>query len=392
MKLLDEIQAHQEELISLRRDFHQFPELGFQEHRTATVVENYLRGLGLEPKRVAKTGVVALIQGAQSGPTLLLRADMDALPIHEEKEVDYVSKVPGTMHACGHDAHMAMLLVAAKILANHRENIKGNIKLVFQPNEEVAGAEVMIEEGVLDEPKVDAAVGLHVWPTIRSGKIGITEGTVMAGLDVFKVTIHGKGGHTGQPENAVDPILAAANLIMTSQMIQTREISNLQSTIIMFGKINGGTKSNIIPDQVTLEGSLRFLYQNGPDSCEQPTERFKRIVQQVCKTHRCTCTIDITHENKPLVNDSSLVSLARKTASKVFANKECVIDNTSIASEDFSAFSTHVPGVYMFLGTGDPEKESDIPLHNPLFSIDEDALTNGVAMYVYTALQYMDEH
>jgi len=389
-QISEQIEACRDELIALRRDFHQHPELGFEEHRTARVVEAYLQDLGLATCRVARTGVVALLEGSGPGPVLMLRADMDALPVAEENAVAYRSQNPGVMHACGHDAHMAMLLVAAKILSRHTDAFAGTIKFVFQPNEEIAGALCMIEEGVLDRPAVDAVMGLHVWTPVASGRIGITAGPVMGGLDVFKMTICGKGGHTGVPEDAVDPIAAAANLIQTVQVIQTREISNLKSTIIMFGRICGGTKSNIIPDQVELEGSIRFLYKGGPDSEEQPTERFVRIAEQVCLTHRCTCTIEIIHENIPLINDPRMTALARRTAADVFGNEAAVIDNVTMASEDFSEFSQRVPGVFMFLGVGNPEKGTDVSHHNPLFNIDEEVLPKGVAMHVHGALNYFN--
>ena len=390
MQISEEIERCRDELIALRRDFHQHPELGFQEHRTATVVETYLQSLGLKTERVAGTGVVAVLKGTGSGPTLMLRADMDALPIQEENELSYASINSGVMHACGHDAHMAMLLIAAKILVHNREAFSGNVKFVFQPNEEIAGAVYMVQEGILDTPKVDAVMGIHVWTPVAAGKIGITAGAVMGGLDVFKLTIHGKGGHTGLPEEAVDPILAAANLIQTVQMIQTREISNLKSTVIMFGKIAGGTKSNIIPDRVELEGSIRFLYEGGPDSIEQPTERFERIAKQVCAIHRCTCDFAVEHENIPLVNDPEMVDVARQAARKVFGEESAIVDNISIASEDFSEFSGRVPGVFMFLGAGNHHKETNFPHHNSRFNIDEDILTNGVAMYVEGTLNYFN--
>jgi amidohydrolase len=387
--LSEQIAQHRDELIALRRDFHQHPELGFQEFRTADVIEAYLKEIGLAPFRIAGTGVVACLKGVRPGPVLMLRADMDALPVNEENEVPYKSQNPGVMHACGHDAHMAMLMVAAKVLAQNKQRVSGTIKFVFQPNEEIAGALQMVKEGILEDPKVDAVMGLHVWTPVPSGKIGITAGPVMGGLDVFKMTIFGKGGHTGVPEDAVDPILAAANLIQTVQMIQTREISNLKATIIMFGRIEGGTKSNIVPDKVYLEGSIRFLYSGGPDSVEQPTERFNRIAEQVCLTHRCTCDIEIIHENIPLINDFELVSMARAAAADVFGNKNAVIDNQTIASEDFSEFSTRVPGVFMFLGAGNEEKDTAYPHHNPRFNVDEDVLLNGVAMHVHGALNYL---
>lgn len=388
MSIAKEIEMCREELIALRRDFHKYPELGFEEHRTATVVETYLQALGLVTERVAKTGVVAVLKGAKPGPTLMLRADMDALPVQEENDLSYASGETGVMHACGHDAHMAMLLIAAKILVNNRHALAGSIKFVFQPNEEIAGAVHMIKEGVLDTPKVDAVLGIHVWTPIESGKIGITAGAVMSGLDVFKLTINGSGGHTGLPEEAVDPVLAAASLIQAVQMIQTREISNLKSTIIMFGKIEGGTKSNIIPDKVYLEGSIRFLYKGGPQSCECPTERFERIVRGVCETHRCSYELAVEHENIPLVNDPQMVKIARETVLELDGDGERLVDNISMASEDFSEFSELVPGVFIFLGAGSRQKGTDFPHHNPRFNIDEDILVDGVAMHVNGALNY----
>jgi amidohydrolase len=382
------IEALKNELIHLRRDFHRYPELGFKEYRTAETIENYLNKLGIDTRRMSQTGVVALLEGAKPGPVLMLRADMDALPITEENDFDYKSQNNGVMHACGHDAHMAMLLVAAKILSEKKADIAGTVKFVFQPNEEIAGAVHMIEDGVLDDPAVDAVMGIHIWTPVASGKIAITPGPVMGGLDVFKVTIHGKGGHTGVPEDAVDPVIAAANVIQTVQVIQTREISNLKSTVIMFGKIAGGTKSNIIPEKVHLEGSIRFLYPGGSDSQEQPTERFIRIVEQVCKTHRCTCEIDIVHENIPLINNPEMVKIARQTAKEVFVDQNDIIDNQTIASEDFSEFSARVPGVFMFLGSGNEKKGTHVSHHHPCFKIDEDTLPDGVAMHVKGALNF----
>lgn len=391
MQLSEQIDKYREGLIALRRDFHRHPELGFEEHRTAGVVAKYLQALGITTRRITKTGVVGILEGAHPGPVLMLRADMDALPIREENTIPYKSENEGVMHACGHDAHMAMLLVAAKILVTRKNDIAGTIKFVFQPNEEIAGAIHMINDGVLEDPKVDAVMGIHVWTPIESGKIAITPGPVMGGLDVFRVTIHGKGGHTGVPEDAVDPIIAAASVIQTVQVIQTREISNLKATIIMFGKIAGGTKSNIIPDKVELEGSIRFLYKNGPDSEERPTERFIRIVEQVCRTHQCECKIDITHENIPLINNKEMVNLAKETALEVFTDKKNIIDNQTMASEDFSEFSERVPGVFIFLGSGNEKIGTHISHHHPRFNIDEDVLSVGVEMHVRGALAFFEK-
>jgi len=249
-----------DEIIAIRRDIHAHPELGFEEHRTAGLVEKYLQNQGIKTERVAGTGVVGMIEGGSSGPVLMLRADLDALPVEEANDVSYCSTSPGVMHACGHDAHTAILLGAAKILNEMKDQLPGSIKLIFQPNEENAGALHMIEEGVLDNPPVDAVMGLHLWTPLPSGKLGICEGAVMGGLDIFKILVRGVGGHTGYPEAAVDPIIAAADIVQSAQRIQTREISLSKPTVIMFGMINGGTKANIIPDTVTLEGSIRTLY------------------------------------------------------------------------------------------------------------------------------------
>jgi len=383
------VQDQKDAVIRIRRELHQIPEPAYTEEKTSAFVASYLRDQGMDVQTgIAKYGVVGLMETGKPGPTLMLRADMDALPIEEETGLPFASAHNGAMHACGHDAHMAMLLIAAKVLSKNRAAFAGTIKFVFQPNEEVAGALHMIEAGILESPIVDAAMGIHVWTPIPSGKIGITAGPVMGGLDVFKMAIFGKGGHTGVPEDAIDPVIAAANLIQTVQMIQTREISNLKSTIIMFGRICGGTKSNIIPDQVELEGSIRFLYKGGPDSEEQPTERFQRVAEQVCRTHRCTCRIEIVHENIPLINDPGMVVLARQAAADVFGQESAVIDNVTIASEDFSEFSRRVPGVFMFLGAGNAAKGTTVSHHNPRFNIDEDVLVNGVAMHVQGALNY----
>ncbi len=389
--ILNRIEELYDELVAMRRDFHMHPELGFEEQRTAGIVEEYLQTLGLKTERMTKTGVVALIEGGQPGPVLMLRADMDALPMEEENEVSYKSCTPGVMHACGHDAHVAMLLVAARILVERKDQIKGTIKLVFQPNEEIAGAIHMINAGVLESPRVDAVMGQHIWSFMESGKIGVASGPVMGGLDVFKIRVIGKGGHTGAPENSIDPVLCAANVIQSVQMLQTREISDLNSTVVMFGKLSGGTKGSIIPDEVELEGTIRFLYKGGPDSEERPTERFIRIVRGICATHRCECEISVEHENIPLINDAEMTELADQTARKVFPAARAIEANRSLASEDFSEFTSRVPGVFIFIGTANPDVGSDYAHHNNCFNIDEPTMKQGVAMHVLGALDFFEK-
>jgi len=387
----NQIKNLEQEIIDLRRDFHMYPELGFQEFKSAEKVEAYLQNLGFKTNRVAKTGVTALLDSGKQGPCLMLRADMDALPVIEENKVIYKSKNDGIMHACGHDAHMAMLLVAAQVLKKNRSSFQGTIKFVFQPNEEIAGAVKMIEEGVLENPKVDAAMAIHIWSLIPSGRVSITPGVVMGGLDVFKMKIKGRGGHTGYPYEAIDPVITAADIIQNVQTIQTREMDAQKPVIIMFGRINGGKKANIIPEQVELEGTIRFLHAVERDSQNNPTKKFIRICKSICETHQCTCNIEIEHENIPLINDENMVTLAKNTAANVFGTPDIIDHARYIAGEDFSEFSSIVPGVLIFLGCADGEKFTDYPHHNPKFNIDEDVLTKGVELHVKTALNYLNK-
>lgn len=383
-----------EELINLRRDFHKYPELGFEEYRTSKIVADYLEECGLKVTRgIAKTGVMGLLEGKNPGPTLLLRADMDALPIQEENEVPYRSVNNGIMHACGHDAHTAILLITAKILSSYREEIKGNIKFIFQPNEEIGGAKVMIEEGILENPHVDAAMALHVSSHLKSETIGLTAGAATSTMDVFKIIVEGKGGHTAYPQDAIDPIIASANIIQTIQAIQTREISALEPNIIMFGKINGGTKSNIIPDKVILEGTIRYFKRENEKKVKKVEtlhEKFERIVEAICKAHRANYTLDICNEDQSIINDDNMVSLVKLTAESVLGSKDKVILYKSTGSEDFSEFSARVPSVFYYLGTGSKNKDSNYPHHNPCFNIEEDAMLLGVEMHVISTLNYFN--
>jgi amidohydrolase len=391
-----------EETVHLRRGFHMHPELGFQEERSAEKVEEYLRSFGLKPERIAGTGVIAVLEGGAHGassrpdpddsrPVLLLRADMDALPIEEENDLPYASRNKGVMHACGHDAHMAMLLMAAKILSEIRDKLAGTVKFVFQPNEEVAGAEILVEKGVLENPKPDAAIGFHIWTPLPSGTVGLKAGAVMSSMDVFKITVKGRGGHTGYPESAVDPVLAAADIVKNAQMIQTREIASQKPTVIMFGKIKAGTKSNIIPDEAVLEGTIRYLYPGGPDTEEHPGERLRRLVEATAALHRCTAEIEIEQENYVVQNDQGMIDMMREVVQEVSAIEQ-IVEHASLAGEDFAAFASRIPSAFVFLGTADKEKGSDYPHHNPRFNIDEDTLPVGVEMFVRSTLRYFEKN
>ena len=391
MDIKEKVLDLEDEVIRLRRDFHKHPELGFKEFRTAKKVAGYLEDLGLEVEtNIAKTGVVGVLRGSEPGKTLMLRADMDALPIQEQNDFSYKSAVPGLMHGCGHDGHTAMLLVAAKILSEYKNKIKGNVKFVFQPNEETAAAKMMIKEGVLENPDVDGAFGIHLWTPIESGKIAISEGAVMGGLYEFELTVKGQGGHTSAPQTAIDPIVTASNIIQTIQTVQTREIDPLKPTAIMFGEVKSGTATNIIPEEAELRGTIRYLYRDEEGNPAQPKKRFERIVENVCKTHQADYEIDYIVESPPVYNNSEMVKKAQETALEVLEDREKIVDYTNLAGEDFGEFSDVVPSTFYFVGTGNKEKGTDYPHHHPKFDIDEDTLKTGVEMHVRSALNYLE--
>ncbi|MFX1517821.1 MAG: M20 family metallopeptidase [Promethearchaeota archaeon] len=382
----EEIITYQKELITLRRDFHKHPELGFKEFRTSDIIAKYLEELGLDTKRkLAKTGVVGVLRGDQPGSTLLIRSDMDALPIQEKNEIPFKSVNSGIMHACGHDAHMSMLLIAARILSHHKDKIKGTIVFAFQPNEEVAGAELMVEDGVLDDPKVDASFGLHVWSLLEAGKIGIVEGPIMARADYFKLTIKGKGGHGGSPHTSVDPIICASYVIQAVQTIQTRDTSALEPTVITFGKINAGTMNIVIPESIVLEGSIRCLHEGD----EEIRRRFEEIIKNICMAFRTTYELEFMCGSRLLINEGSMTKIVKSVADQVVSSAK-VEEIRMMVGEDYAEFARRVPSAFYFIGTRNDELGANYPHHHPRFQIDEESLSLGVEMHVKTALEYLN--
>ncbi|MGB9809679.1 MAG: M20 metallopeptidase family protein, partial [Caldanaerobacter sp.] len=276
MEILEEIEKIEKEAIDLRRKIHMHPELGFEEIKTSEMVYNYLKELGIEVKRIAKTGVVGLLRG-DGKKTIAIRADMDALPIQEENEVEYASKIPGKMHACGHDVHTAILMATAKVLS--RVNLKGNVKFIFQPAEETTGGALpMIEEGVLEDPKVDAIIGLHVDPDIEVGQIGITYGKAYAASDMFDIVVKGKSSHGAQPHKGVDALVISANIINAIQTIVSRNTNPLTPLVITVGTINGGYARNIIADRVNMSGIIRILEENMREEVVKSVEKICRDI------------------------------------------------------------------------------------------------------------------
>lgn len=386
MNIKAEVAALQDELIQLRRDFHRHPELGFKEVRTSQIVEDYLKNLGLDVRRCCGTGVIGVLKGGKPGKTVMLRCDIDALPVSEETGLPFASENPGVMHACGHDGHTSMLMVAAKVLASHQADIPGTIVFLFQPNEEDAGAEAMINDGALDNPKPDAVCGLHIWSPVPAGKIGIVPGPIMASSYYFKITVHGRGGHGGAPHTAINPITTAGHILSAIDSFRSVECSSLKPTVVSVCKIHSGTKEIIIPDDLTMEGSIRCLHEGD----EAIRNRFKEIVEEVCKTFRCTCDIEFVCGNTLLSNDEAMTDMVKAVAADVVGKDNIQTHDVAVMlGDDFAEFSRRIPGVYYFLGTGNPAKHTEFEHHNCHFNIDEDSLPIGVEMHVRLALQYL---
>lgn len=390
MNVLEYFTEHEQELIELRRVFHQIPETGYEEVKTSKKIVEFLEALGLKPKIITKTGVIAVIHEESDGPMILIRSDIDALDVMEKTGVPYASKHKGKMHACGHDGHVACMLMVAKYLAEHRDMLSGKVLMVFQPNEEKAGALNMIEEGILSDYPVSACVGMHVWPELETGKFGICEGAVMAGCNHFHIHIKGVGGHTGNPHKAIDPILCAAAIIQGVQVIQTREVDAQKPTVIVFGKMESGSLSNIIPDTADLYGTVRYLY-NMTDE-EDIKGRMKRVVRGIAEVYQATADVIWEEQDLCVCNNPEMVRIARGALKKLQGTDENAVVSRSTASEDFSEFSTRVPGVFIHLGVGNKQKDTCYPLHSPHFNMDEEALKDGAALIVQTAMDWMEQN
>ena len=370
---------------NLRRDFHQHPELGFEEFRTAKIVSQELTELGLEVTTgVGKTGVVAILEGNYPGPVILMRFDMDALPVTEETGASYASLTPGLMHACGHDGHTALGLTTARILAAHREEIHGKIKFAFQPAEEGrGGAEAMIKDGVLQNPKVDAALGLHLWNQLPVGNAAVTPGAFMAGSDEFTITITGKGGHGASPEASIDPIVAAAQVVLALQTIVARNVPPQAAVVISVTQVQAGTAFNIIPPESLLKGTIRYFDK---EVHQRVTQRMEEIVTHVAAGFECSSTIEIIPMTPVVFNDSDIAQIVTSTGNQVIENINIKSEYKSTVSEDMSLFLEQVPGCFFFVGSANPEKGLDFGHHHPKFDFDESVLPVAAAWIAAAAV------
>ncbi|MGZ9165050.1 MAG: M20 metallopeptidase family protein [Anaerolineales bacterium] len=381
---------------SLRRDFHMHPELGFREIRTGGIVAKELESLGIEvTKGVGKTGVVGLLEGEKPGPTLLLRFDMDALPIVEDTGAAYASQNQGVMHACGHDGHTAIGLTVAKILNARRDELAGTIKFCFQPSEEgnngeeVGGAEMMMRDGVLDSPKVDMTLALHLWNEKPLGWVGIAPGPVMAGADIFTVKVTGKGGHGAIPNATVDPIVAAANIVNALQSIVSRNVAPLETAVVSVTTIHGGTAFNVIPQEVTLEGTIR-TFDNGVR--QKVIERFEQIARGVGEGLGCQIDVNIKRLTPALVNNDSVTAQVQEAARRILS--ESHLDTAgyiTMGAEDMAFMLEKVPGCFFFIGSNDKARHLDYGHHHPKFDFDEEALVRGAALMAAAAMDVLEE-
>ncbi len=383
-----EAESLREQLVAWRRDFHMHPELGFQEHRSAGLIAERLLDLGYQVQTgVANTGLLGLLEGAQPGPVAMARFDMDALPINEENETEYASRNPGEMHACGHDAHMAIGLGVATLMAQRRSQMAGTLKLIFQPGEEgMNGAEVMVREGVMENPRPDVFLATHVWNEKPVGTAAVSDGALMAAADEWTCVVRGRGGHGALPHQTVDPVVAAAQMVTALQTVVSRNVNPLEAAVVTVGAIHGGDAFNVIPPQVDMTGTVRTF---SPKVREMVLQRVRDVVDGVAAACGVEAELDITSLTPAVINDAEATQVVRAAAEAVLGPKHVFSDERTMGSEDAAFFMQESPGCYFFVGSANPERGLDAPHHNPRFDIDEDVLPLAVAILVHALAHYL---
>ncbi|WP_044338424.1 M20 metallopeptidase family protein [Rossellomorea aquimaris] len=387
MKLKQLVQSVENEVIELRRHLHRHPEVSGEEFETSKTIQEKLSEAGIPFKTgYAKTGVLGIIKGEKPGGTVALRADIDALPIQEENDLAYKSTIQNTMHACGHDAHTAMLVGAGKVLNQLKEEMAGTILLVFQPAEEnapVGGSQQMMDDGVFDEYTPDLIFGQHVWPDLPVGEVGVLPHEIMGASDRFKITVKGSGGHASMPHQSNDAIIIANNLITQLQTIVSRNTDPIDSAVLTIGKIEGGYRYNVIADEVTLEGTIRTFK---PEVKEMVKDRFHSIIEGIGKSFGANMAIDYLDGYPATINTPQWADEVRNAAQKVLGEHSTPVVSPSLGGEDFSRFLQKYPGAFYWLGTSVKETETQYPLHDPRFKLNESALRKGVEVMAQLAL------
>ncbi len=389
-KIKDESMSISDWIISIRRELHEHPELMYEEFKTSELIRRELDKLEISYKHpIAETGVLASI-GNGNGPCVALRADMDALPIHEETDVSFKSKIDGKMHACGHDCHVSMLLGAARLLKEKEDQINGTVKLLFQPAEEGgAGGKLMREEGALKNPAVERIFGLHVWPQLPSGQIGSREGTFLAATSSLSLTVKGVGGHAAVPQLTKDPVLTSARIITNIQSIISRELDPLDSGVVSITVINGGKASNVIPSEVKVKGTLRSLTMDG---LKELQKRVKEIAEGIAQTHGCEAIVEyVGNDYPPTVNDSEMWKFAKNVGIELLGDENVSDLDAVMGGEDFAYYTEKVKGCFVVLGMNNPDIDATYSVHHPMFKADEGALHIGTALHTIFALKSLEE-
>jgi amidohydrolase len=376
--------------VSMRREFHMYPEPSMKEERTSRRIIEELGKLGLKAKKAAGTGVVCEIKGnkkIEKNKTVALRADMDALELEEKNEIEYKSRNEGLMHGCGHDGHSASLLTAAKILNDLKDEFAGTVKLVFQPGEEIAvGAKTMVKEGVVEN--VDAIFGIHIWNDLESGKISVKAGPRMAAVNQFIIKVKGEGGHGSMPQQGIDPIMAGAAIVMNLQTIVSREFNPMEPSVLSVDIFNSGSEGNVLPDTAHLEGTTRCFSREINQEFEGI---IKRVAEETAASYRAEAELEYIKMTLPCINDQDISEIAQKAAAEVSGKDSLVKLDKTTGGEDFSFFAAEAPAAFAFVGSRNEAKGADSPHHHPEFNIDEDSLKTASGLYAQFALDFLNE-
>ncbi|MBS4216289.1 amidohydrolase [Neobacillus rhizophilus] len=387
-KIKEAIQKYNEELVELRRKFHREPELSWEEFKTTAFICEYLENLGIPYRKTEPTGVIATIEGGKPGKTVGLRGDMDALTVEElNKELPYASLEDGKMHACGHDAHTAMLLIAAKALNEIKEELPGNVRLIYQPAEEVAtGAKAMVKQGAMEG--VDNVFGIHIWSQMPTGKVSCNPGPSFASADLFTVTFKGRGGHGAIPQACIDAAVVASSFVMNVQSVVSRTVDPQQPAVLTVGKMVVGTRFNVIAENAYIEGTVRCFDPAVRDHIET---QLKQYAKQVAAIYGATAQVDYVHGTQAVNNDEYSAKLVQKTASEAFGEEVVYFEKPTMGGEDFSEYMMEAPGSFALVGCGNPEKDTQWAHHHGKFNIDEDALATGAELYAQYAWAYLND-
>ncbi|MCM3728510.1 amidohydrolase [Neobacillus cucumis] len=387
-KIKEAIKNYSEELTALRRKLHSEPELSWEEEKTTAFVCGYLEKLGIPYRRTVPTGVIATIEGGIPGKTVALRGDMDALSVEElNKNLPYASKEEGKMHACGHDAHTAMLLIATKALVELKQELPGTVRLLFQPAEEVAeGAKALVKQGAVEG--VDNVFGIHIWSQMPTGKVSCPAGPSFASADLFKVTFKGRGGHGAMPHDTIDAAIVASSFVMNIQTVVSRTVDTQKPAVVTVGKMVVGTRFNVIAENAVIEGTVRCFDPKTRDHIEKQIQHY---ADHVAAIYGATAKVEYTRGTQAVINDEYSASLVQSVVKEAFGEDAVYFEKPTMGGEDFSEYLERVPGSFALVGSGNPEKDTEWAHHHGRFNIDEEALTTGAELYAQYAWTYLNQ-